>query len=175
MTILIIIAIVIAIPLILAIFTKKDYAIERQITINRPKQDIFNYIKYLKNQDNFSKWAKMDPDMKKDYSGTDGTPGFVARWDSPKKDVGKGEQEIIKITEGEKVELAIHFIKPFEGRANAQLSTTATGSDQTRVTWSLQSKMAYPMNIMLLFLNMEKMIGNDLEIGLGNLKELMEK
>jgi hypothetical protein len=35
--------------------------------------------------------------------------------------------------------------------------------------------MNYPMNVMKLFMNMEKAIGNDFGIGLGNLKALMEK
>ena len=35
--------------------------------------------------------------------------------------------------------------------------------------------MAYPMNIMLLFLNMEKMLGPDLQTGLNNLKEILER
>jgi len=88
----------IAILLITAIFTKKDYAVEREITINKPKQVVFDYIKYLKNQDYFSKWATMDPNIKKDYRGTDGTVGFVSAWESDNDDVGKGEQEIKKIT-----------------------------------------------------------------------------
>ena len=31
------------------------------ITINQPKKTVFDYIRMLKNQDNFSVWAKMDP------------------------------------------------------------------------------------------------------------------
>ncbi len=38
--------------LIIALFVKKEYFLQREITINKPKQDVFNYIKYVKNQDN---------------------------------------------------------------------------------------------------------------------------
>jgi hypothetical protein len=93
--ILIILAIIIAIPLIVAIFIKKDYAVEREIVINKPKTDVFDYIKYLKNQDNYSKWNKIDPNMKKAYTGTDGTVGFISAWESKDENVGVGEQEII--------------------------------------------------------------------------------
>jgi hypothetical protein len=34
--------------------------------------------------------------------------------------------------------------------------------------------MKYPMNLMLLFMNMEKMVGNDLGNGLKNLKTILE-
>ncbi|WP_254500404.1 hypothetical protein, partial [Salmonella enterica] len=72
---------------------------EREITINKSRQEVYDYIKYLKNQNNFSKWAKMDPAMKTEFRGTDGTVGFVSAWESAKKDVGKGEQEIKNLTD----------------------------------------------------------------------------
>ena len=50
--VLIAIAVIIAIPLIIALFVKKEYAVEKSIIIEKPKSTIFEYIKYLKNQDN---------------------------------------------------------------------------------------------------------------------------
>ena len=97
--IIIVIAVIIAVLLITALFVKKEYSVEKQITINRPESEVFEYIKYLKNQDNYSYWATIDPKMKKTYTGTDGTVGFVSAWDSKNKDAGKGEQEIIRIKE----------------------------------------------------------------------------
>ena len=175
LTIVLIIMVIVALILIIPLFTRKDYAIERSVTISKPKQDVFNYIRYLKNQDNYSKWATMDPAMKKEYRGTDGTAGFWYAWDSDKKNVGKGEQEIIKVNEGDSVEYKIHFIKPFEGLADSVMSTTAVADSQTQVKWAFKSKMKYPMNIMLLVMNIEKMVGDDLQIGLDNLKALQER
>jgi len=175
-TILVVIAVIIAIFLIIALFTRKEYAIEREIIINKPKQKVFEYVKYLKNQDNYSKWAMMDPKMKREFRGTDGSAGFISVWDSENKNVGKGEQEIKKITEGEKVDFEIRFIKPFEGIANAYITIgSVSGGDQTKVIWGFKSRMKYPMNIMLFFMNMEKMVGNDLDTGLKNLKNILEK
>ncbi len=173
--ILLIIVSLTAILLIIPLFTKNDYSVEREITVNKPKQVVFDYIKYLKNQDNFSKWAKMDPNMKKEYKGTDGTVGFVSAWDSDKDDVGKGEQEIKKITEGERVDFNLHFIKPFEGFADTYMTTAGAGENQTKVKWGFSSKMKYPLNIMLLCMNMEKMVGDDFQTGLNNLKSVLEK
>ncbi len=68
-TILIVIAILIVLILIVALFTKKEYTVEREITIDKPKQQVFNYIKYLKNQENYSKWVMKDPHMKKELKG----------------------------------------------------------------------------------------------------------
>ena len=161
--------------LIIAAFVKKSYSLSSEITINQPKQLVFEYLKLLRNQDNFSKWALMDPNMKKEYHGTDGVAGFIYAWDSEQKNVGKGEQEIIKITEGEQIDFEIRFIKPFAGIAKAYLSTVSLSENETQVIWGFSSKMKYPMNLMLLFMNMDKMVGNDLSIGLSNLKSILEK
>lgn len=173
MKVIIVIVSIIAIPFIVALFMKKDYAVEREIIINKPKQQVFGYIKLLKNQDNYSKWVMMDPKAKKDYKGTDGTVGFVSAWDSQNKDVGQGEQEIKNIIEGERMDLGLHFIKPFEGRANAYMTTTAVSENQTKVKWGFNGTMKYPMNLMLMF--MEKKLGDDFSTGLTNLKGVLEK
>jgi len=169
-----VIAGIIILLLIIALFSKKEYSIVREITIDRPLQQVFEYIKFLKNQDNYSVWNKLDPAMKKTYTGTDGTVGFMYAWDSNNKQAGKGEQSIKAIREGEKIDMDLHFIKPFEGRAAAYMATSAVAPGQTTVRWGIDSKMNYPMNIMLLFMNMDNMLGKDLAAGLVNLKAIME-
>lgn len=165
----------IVLVLIVALFVSKDCSVERQVTINKPKQDVFNYIKYIKNQDNFSVWNRKDPNMKKDYKGEDGTKGFIYSWDSDMKDVGKGEQEIADIKDGDSVNLNLHFIKPMDGRATAYMATSSAGGDSTTVKWGMHMKMPYPFNILRLFENIDDKIGSDLQTGLNNLKKEMEK
>ncbi len=166
---------IIVIMLVIAVFVKKDYAVERAITINKPLPDVFNYVKYIKNQNNFSVWNMKDPNSKKDYKGTDGSVGFVSYWDSEMEDVGKGEQEIIKIAEGARIDMELRFKKPFEATDYAYMTTEVAGEGQTTVKWGFTGKMPYPMNLMLLFMDMESMLGNDLAAGLGNLKTILEK
>jgi uncharacterized membrane protein len=170
--VLIVFVAIIVIGLIAALFMSKDYQVEKSITINKPKTEIFNYIKSLKNQDNFSKWASMDPSMKKSSRGTDETVGFTTMWEG-NSDVGKGEQEIKKITEGQRVDFELRFEKPMKDVAQAYMTTDSVAPNQTLVKWGLTGHMDYPMNIMGLV--MDKMVGGDFETGLANLKALMEK
>jgi uncharacterized membrane protein len=165
----------VALLLIVGLFMKKEYHVEREVVINKPKQSVFEYIKLLKNQNKYSVWATMDANMKTEFTGTDGTPGFISAWDSQEKNVGKGAQEILSVVDGEKVDYEIRFIKPFESTSTASMATVSVNENQTKVTWAFTGKMKYPMNLMLLFMNMEKMIGNDLQKGLENLKGLLEK
>lgn len=85
------ILIIIGVVLIVALFVKKDYSVEREITTNKPVGVVFNYIRHLKNQDYYSKWLMTDPEMKKTFRGTDGTVGFVYAWDGNKQ-AGKAIQ-----------------------------------------------------------------------------------
>ncbi|CAG5017480.1 hypothetical protein DYBT9275_05781 [Dyadobacter sp. CECT 9275] len=173
--ILIVIAAIIILLLVVALFTKKDYTIERNVTINKPKQEVFDYIRLLKNQSYYSVWVMRDPQVKREFKGTDGTEGFVTTWESTMDEVGKGEQEITKVVDGEAVDSHLHFIKPFEGQANASMTTQAISDTQTKVNWKFSSSMAYPMNIMLVFISMEDMLGKDMSDGLHNLKAILEK
>lgn len=162
---------VIVLLLVITLFIKKDYAVEREITINKPAGEIFDYIKNLKNQDYYSKWAMMDPAMKKDYRGTDGTVGFIYAWDS--KEAGKGEQEIKRIAQGKQLDIEIRFEKPFESKGDVHMITEEVSPTQTKVKWGMQGRNKYPMNFMNLF--MDNLLGRDLNTGLSNLKTILEK
>lgn len=170
-----VIAIIIAIPLVVALFVKKDYVVEREIIINKPKAEVFEYIKFLRNQDNYSKWNMMDPDMKKTYQGTDGTVGFISAWESKKENVGAGEQEIVNMIDGERIDMKLRFKVPFEAQNDAYMITEDMSNNQTKVKWGFKGAFPYPFNLMGLFMDMEKAVGGDLEVGLQNLKNLLEK
>ncbi|MEP7322825.1 MAG: SRPBCC family protein [Saprospiraceae bacterium] len=161
-----------ALVLIVALFVSKSYSLDRSITINKPKSEVFDYISYLKNQDYFNKWVMADPHMKKDFRGTDGQVGFVYLWDGNKK-AGKGEQQIKAIVPGQRLDVEIRFIKPFEGIAQTAIVTETLTEQQTKVNWSMSSSMKYPMNIALL-IGIDKMLGKDLQDSLNNLKGILE-
>lgn len=164
-----------AVILITAAFTKKEYSVERELKINVPNQVAFDYVKLLKNQNQFSVWAKIDPGMKTEFRGTDGTVGFVSAWDSQVKEAGKGEQEIKGIKEGSRIDYEIRFLKPMKSTDNAFMAFAPVNDSVTTVKWGFYGKLKYPMNISLLFMDMDAILGKDLEGGLNNLKSLLEK
>jgi uncharacterized protein YndB with AHSA1/START domain len=166
------IVILIAILLVAALFVKKEYSVEREVTINKPKEEVFNYVKFQKNQDNYNKWVMVDPNLKKDYRGADGTVGFVYAWNGNSK-AGKGEQEIKKITEGERIDCELRFKKPFEGIAYTRLTTETVSENQTKVKWGMEGKNPYPLNLMNIFI--PNMLGKDLQTSLSTLKIVLEK
>lgn len=167
------IAVLFAIILILAIFVSRKYRVESNVLISKNKQEVFEYIRYLKNQDFYSKWVMSDPNKKTEFRGTDGSVGFIYAWDSENKSAGKGEQEIMRIDEGQNVDVEIRFEKPFEGISQTRMTTTRNSEDYTKVHWSMEGEQKYPMNLMNLF--MGKMLAKDMETSLKNLKNILEK
>lgn len=171
-TILIGIAALFVFILAVALFVSKKYRIQRDVVVLQNKTEVFDYIRFLKNQDFYSKWVMSDPDKRTDFRGTDGTPGFVYAWDSDNKRAGKGEQEIISIDPENRVDIEIRFEKPFKGTAQTLMTTEDLPEGRTRVTWSMEGQQKYPMNLMNLFT--DKMLGTDMEISLNKLKQNLE-
>ena len=146
--------------------------IEKSVEIKRKSSDIFNYLKITRNQDNFSVWNMTDPNMKKEYGGTDGTVGFLYKWDSTNKNVGAGEQEIVGISEGKSIDYIVKFYRPMENTAKSGFQIVSNGDKNTTVVWTFNSPSKFPMS--LLSPIFKKMLGKDLEKGLSNLKGILE-
>jgi hypothetical protein len=163
----------IALLLIVALFVNKDYKIEREITINKPEQPVFEYLKSLQNQKNWSTWSSMDPKMTDEMKGTDATVGAVWSWKS--KVMGDGEQKITKIIDNEQIDIDLTFFSPYKSTSPCWLKTEAVSEQSTKVKWGMTGHMDYPMNVMQLFVSMEKMIGTEYENSLKNLKGILEK
>jgi hypothetical protein len=147
--------------------------IEKSIDISRKDSEVFEYLKFTKNQDNFSVWNMTDPGMKKKYSGTDGTIGFVYGWDSTNKNVGAGEQETKEIVNGKRIEFEVRFFRPMQNTGKAIFNLDKKGENLTGVSWIFDSPSKFPYSLFAPFF--KKMLGKDLDNGLANLKNILEK
>lgn len=171
MTAIWIIVILLAVPAIIALFVPKEYVIERTVFIDRQKHEVFDYVKNIRNQDHYSKWPQTDPDMKKTFTGTDGTIGFIYAWNGNSK-AGEGEHEITGITDGERITTEIRFVRPFKNVAHTYMTTEADTEHSTKLTWGMIGKSAYPMNLMTAML--KGTLGNDMAVSLNKLKNILE-
>lgn len=162
----------IALVFIAALFMKKNYSISAETIINRPRNDVFSYVKILKNQENYSKWVMSDPNAKLNYIGEDGTIGFISQWESELKNVGIGEQEITEIKGNESYHVEIRFKKPFEGVSQAITTTEAISETQTKVTTTYYTSTPFPMNVVVPFIS--KMLKIDMDGNMGRLKANLE-
>ena len=168
-------AAVLAFVLITGLFLPKEYAVSRNVSIERSNADVYNYVKYLKNQSHYNVWAQMDPNQITTYTGEDGQVGFTSAWKSEIDSVGAGAQTIVAMNEDKSIDYEIIFTEPFESTMQTAILFAPIDSSSTNVTWNFRGDMNYPFNVMLLAYDMEKTLGKDMQQGLNNLKELLEK
>lgn len=171
-TILLVVAGIIALLLLIALFLRKEHYVKREIVINVPRQKAFDYLKLLKNQDEFNKHAMAGADRKREFKGIDGTVGYIYAW-AGDKDAGMGEKEIKNIIEGERIETEIRFIKPMKVTASIIMEMASLSDDQTKVSWSNAGTLKFPINIFIPM--MEKHVSKDMDSSLSTLKTILEK
>ena len=173
MTIIYVILVIVAVLLIIPLFISKDMNYEKSILIDASINKVWKNVSSLSAMDQWSPWNAKDPGMERSLSGIDGEVGAKQSWVSEKKDVGEGSQTIVGVEEPKQLFTKLEFIKPFKSEADAYVKLKEEGSG-TMATWGFESQMAYPMNIMKLFMNFEKNMDKDFGAGLSKLKSISE-
>lgn len=165
---------IIALVMVVAIFTKKDYTIVRDIKINKSDTVIYDYLRFLDNHKDFNAWFLKDPNMVETSENTDGQVGYILKYEG-NKDLGAGEQELIALKPNKLIDIELRFIKPFKSVSRTPFELQNIGTSETNVKWTMHGKMNYPLNFALLFVDMEKFLGKDVQKSLENLKVQLEK
>lgn len=158
---------IIVLGLIIAIFVPREKTVGAETNINKPAQEIYDYVKFVKNQENYGYWNLQDPNMKKSSEGTDGQVGFKYIWESDV--VGNGTQTIVQLDEGKKVETELDF--GFGDPARSSIVLTPVSANETKVHYGIHLKSFYPANITFLLFDMS----DAFETSLQNLKNIMEQ
>jgi hypothetical protein len=170
-TIGIVLVTLIALFLIIPLFVKNTYRVEKSVDIQAEKEIVFDYMRHFENFDKWSPWAELDPNMEVEITGTDGEEGATYYWKG-NDDVGEGTMLISSINTDE-IKIEISFIAPFKAQSpSAYKFKDNEGS--TTVSWSMEGNMNYPWNIFMLFMDMEEAIGSDFEKGLSKLRHKLE-
>ena len=159
----IVFAIAIAIVLILAATTPNTFSVQRATSVKASPEKIFPLI------NDFHQWGTA---MKRSYSGAASGKGAVYGWDG-NSNVGSGRMEILETSAPAKIVIKLDFFKPFEGHNTAEFTILPQG-DATDVTWAMHGPAPFISRLMQVFMNIDRMIGKDFEIGLANLKRLTE-
>lgn len=172
-TLLIILLAVIALVVVLGLVGPRHSAVSRSTVVQAPVDVVYAHAGSLQRMDAWSPWHKRDPDIQVSYSSELGAVGQRSTW-AGNAEVGKGEQEIIAMEPGKRVQVRIGFIEPFEAEALADLTMEPMG-DSTRVTWAYASDNGFFQRIFLVFNDMDALIGPDFQQGLEQLRALAEQ
>jgi uncharacterized protein YndB with AHSA1/START domain len=162
----------IAIALIVLAFLPKTFTVQREVTIDRPANEVFDYLKDLRNQSEFSMWSQLDPRMDKTFRGTGGTVGSVYAWSSNERNVGIGELEVKALEENRRIELEIRFTKPFVSTDPTVIELESIDTGRTRIMQTYYGKMPYPMNALCPVIS--KSIGDGMDSTFKNLRRVLD-
>jgi Polyketide cyclase / dehydrase and lipid transport len=169
----IIIVVLIAGVLIFAATKPNTFRVQRSVIINAQPKRIFAFINDFHKWDVWSPYEKLDPAMKRTYSGSKSGKGSIYEWKGNMK-AGQGRMEIVNAIQPSVVTIKLDFMKPMAGHNTSEF-TLEPKWDSTKVTWTMYGPYSYFHKIMSVFFNMDKMIGNAFETGLNNLKTIVEK
>jgi carbon monoxide dehydrogenase subunit G len=111
--------------------------------------------------------------MKRTYSGSAQGKGAVYAWDG-NREVGKGRIEIMESSPPSRVTMNLDMIEPIEAHNIVEFTLEPAGGS-TKVTWVMRGALSYLSKVMGLFINMDRMVGQDFEAGLSGLKAAVEK
>jgi hypothetical protein len=166
-------AIAIAVVLILAATKPNTLRVQRAISVKAPADRIFPLINDFHQWRTWSPYENKDPAMKRSYDGADSGKGAVYAWEG-NNNVGSGRMEILEASVPSKIKIKLDFFKPFEGHNTAEFTMLPQG-DVTNLTWTMVGPAVFMSKLMRVFINLDRMIGRDFEVGLANLKKLAEK
>jgi carbon monoxide dehydrogenase subunit G len=169
------IIVVVALAAVLAYAaTKPDtFRLSRATSIKAPPEKIFPFLNDLRSLATWSPYEKKDPAMKRTFGGVASGQGATYEWDGD-KNVGNGRLTIADSSPPSKVTMKLDFISPWEAHNVVEFTLEPKG-DTTNVTWAMHGPAPYMAKVMHVFINMDRMVGDDFEAGLSNLKALAEK
>lgn len=165
-----IIAAVIAVPVVavlgIAATKPKKFHFERSTTVKATPEKLFNLVNDFHHWTLWSPFEKLDPDMKKTYSGSAHGKGAIYEWEGKKS--GAGRMEILESSHS-KISIKLDFTKPMTAHNICDFTFEKTG-DETKVTWAMHGPASYMVNVMHTVFSMDKMLGKDFSSGLEAMK-----
>ena len=170
--ILLALALIVVAFLIVVAMQPADFRVERSATIAAPPSVVFAQVNDLHRWQDFSPWAKLDPNARNTFEGPPAGAGAAIAW-SGNSQIGEGRMTITESRPSSLVRMRLDFVKPMESTAVVEF-TFRPEAGHTVVSWSMAGRNNFVAKAFCLFVNMDKTIGGDFENGLASLKRISE-
>lgn len=166
-------AVVICVLVVVIAMQPSDFRVSRSATMAAPQAAVFEQVNDFHKWDAWSPWVKLDPNAKITFEGPTSGEGSKFHWDGD-NNVGAGSMTILKSEPNDHVHIKLDFIRPFAGTSDVHFALKPEG-DGTNVTWSMEGKNNFIAKAIGLVIDCDKMIGDQYDKGLANMKEIVEK
>lgn len=161
----------VALLLLVASFQPADYKVERSISIQARPYSVWEFVSDLPHIQHWSPWDDADPTIKISFAGETGKVGSSMSWDG--KSAGAGTQTMTALDMPSRVDMHLHFVRPFDDHADTQFLITPEGTG-SKLTWVMRGHKNLISKVMCMFMDMDKMMGAEFEKGLAEVKTLSE-
>lgn len=148
------------------------FRLERSAVIAAPPAVVFPMVDDFHNWAAWSPWEKLDPGMKRTFSGPAAGTGAQYAW-AGNDQVGEGRMTIVESQPESRIGIKLEFLKPWAA-TNDTLFVFSPDATGTRVSWTMEGRNNFMAKAFSLFASMESMVGPDFEKGLAAMKSAAE-
>jgi Polyketide cyclase / dehydrase and lipid transport len=170
--ILLVLAIVIVAFVVVVALQPDDFTVSRSARIGATPAAVFAQVNDFRRWESWSPWAKLDPAMKQSFEGPSSGEGAAYSWSGNSK-VGEGKMTLIKSQPPEVIHIRLDFEKPMKGTNLTEFIFKPEGQG-TVVTWAMSGRQNFVQKAFCLLMNGKKMVGNEFEKGLAQMKAVTE-
>jgi hypothetical protein len=149
-----------------------DFRYQRRARFTAPPRDIVPHLDDFRAWAAWSPWEKLDPAMQRTYGGPARGVGATYAWDGNKR-AGAGRLEITRSDE-QGVGMTLNFTRPMRASNVVDFALTPQNGG-TEVVWTMNGSNNLMGKLFCVFVDMDKMIGRDLEAGLTSLNAVSER
>lgn len=149
-----------------------DFKITRQTTFKAPPEKIFPLLDSPTAAMAWIPFMEPDPAAKLTYSGPESGVGAAQAW-AGNSNVGEGKIEVIESKPPKEVTLKLDLLKPLEGH-NTVVYTLEPKGGETHMTWTMSGRQPFVGKVVSVFIDCDKMVGQQFEKGLAKLKGIVE-
>ena len=158
--------------IVVAAFQPSDFRTSRSVNVSASSSEVFEHVNNLHKWEAWSPWDKMDPNMTRTYNGPESGVGASFGW-SGNSEVGEGRSTIVESRPLEVIKFKLEMKKPFEATNDVEFTFKPDG-ENVLVSWTMMGKKNLIMKAVGLFLDCDKMVGEQFEKGLSQLKTVVE-
>ncbi|SDT99333.1 Polyketide cyclase / dehydrase and lipid transport [Verrucomicrobium sp. GAS474] len=162
----------VAIVLAVAARRPSEFRVTRSLVMAAPPEKIFPEVNELRRWHPWSPWAKLDPDAQVVFNEIPAGTGASMAWSGNNK-MGVGRMTVVASEAPSRVAFRLDFEKPFKGTNLAEFAFQPTNAG-TEVRWTMTGTSPFVMKVVGLFLNCDKLCGDQFEKGLAQLKAVVE-
>jgi len=171
-TVLLLIAVIVVVLLVVVALQPDHFRITRSATLAVPPSAVYGQVEDLHKWNDWSPWAKLDPNCKVAFDGPPAGVGASFAW-AGNNEVGEGRMTITECRPNEAVVMRLEFVKPFAGTNTTEFTFKPSGAG-TEVTWSMSGENNFMAKAVGLVMNCDKMVGGQFEKGFENLRAVVE-